>query len=141
MRWLVVLALAACGGDAAEPLFGEDYAATYMQVRSCRSSSDHDLNKIRILADPAALEAYTMRAMPFPVGATVLKEEYEFSDGNCFGTLVHWTVMKKTDATTWTFQRVGPERDVESENEARCVNCHKQCGQPPDGFDGTCAMP
>jgi len=143
MRWWF-LVLAACGGGGGdEPLFDEGYRSSYVEVRNCRSSGDHDLNKVRILADPTALNAYTTRAMPFPVGSIVLKEEYDFSDGSCAGPIIEWTVMKKLDATTWDWQRVTKDRDVAfgDEEPSRCINCHTQCGKPPDGHDGTCAIP
>jgi len=143
MRFVVLAFLAACGGDSTEPLFRADYAATYVQVRDCRSSGDHQLHKIRILADPAAVEAYTTRAAPFPVGAIVLKEEYDFGDTSCTGELLEWTVMQKLDATNWSWQRVTAQREVTflDEEPARCINCHVQCGRAPDGHDGTCALP
>ncbi len=139
MRAVAVLALlAACGGDdGPPPVFPAQYA--YSEVRACRSSSDHDLNKIRVLVDDAAKPAYTTRAVPFPEGAIVLKEEYDFADTSCTGEIVQWTVMQK-HGSGWTFQKVDPDRHVVTENEARCINCHAQCGQPPDGYDGTCAM-
>ena len=138
MRFAVLLFLAACGSDSASPLFPDGYQ--YAEVRNCRSSSDHDLNKIRVLVDPVAANSYTTRSAPFPDGSIVLKEEYDFADTTCSGALVQWTVMKKVGGT-WQWQRVDKDRNVESENEARCINCHTQCGKPPDGYDGTCAVP
>jgi hypothetical protein len=143
-RALVVCALlaasGACGTDD-EPVFPRGYAASYVEVRNCRASGDHDLHKIRVLAEPAIAAIYQARSEPFPVGAVILKEEYDFSDDTCSDELAWWSVMKKTDAG-WTFQRVAPDRSVTSENDSRCVGCHTtMCGVPPDGFDGTCAMP
>lgn len=143
MRWLAVLLVAACGGGGPEPLFRADYAASFTEVRNCRSSGDHQLHKIRILADAAAQDAYTTRSAPFPVGAIVLKEEYDFADGSCSGDILEWTVMQKIDATTWEWQRVTADREVafQSEEPQRCIQCHAQCGRAPDGHDGTCALP
>ena len=140
MRLSVVFLLAACGSDGASPLFPESYAASYVEVRNCRASADHDLHKIRIVADPIAMPIYTSRSGPFPDGAILVKEEFDFSDGNCSGEIVEWTVMKKV-AGAWQFQRVNADRGVETENEARCINCHTACGRAPDGHDGTCAVP
>jgi len=141
--WLV--ALAACGTDpVAEPELPADYAATYTEVRDCRSSADHDLRKIRILADAAALEPYMTRAMPFSTDAIVVKEEYDFADTACTGALLEWTVMKRTadvEFLGWKWQRLSAEREVATQNEDRCINCHDFCGKPPDGHDGTCALP
>lgn len=134
----------ACGGDSVEPLFRAEYAATFTEVRDCRSSSDHDLHKIRILADPAALTPYRERNAPFPVGAIVLKEEYDFADTFCDGPVIEWTVMERLDVDDnlgWSWQRVGKDRSVTSEDDSRCIGCHTDCGVGPDGYDGTCAVP
>jgi hypothetical protein len=139
------LLLAACADDPAPaPAFPADYAATFTEVRGCRPSADHDLHKIRVLADPAALDAYTTRAAPFPEGALVLKEEYDFTDDTCAGPVVEHTVMRRLAGAEnggWAWQRVAPDRTVTSVDEARCIGCHAQCGRPPDGHDGTCAVP
>jgi len=145
-RSLVVTlaALAACGTDGATPVFPADYTATYALVRACRSSSDHDLHKIRVLADPAALAPYRDRIAEFPTGAIVLKEEYDFADGDCSGPVIEWTVMEKlpiADHLGWSWQRVDAKRAVVSEDDARCISCHTACGEPPDGYAGTCAVP
>lgn len=136
---VAVLLAAACGSEGAAPLFPESYASSYVEVRSCRASADHDLHKIRILADPLALPTYMTRSGPFPDGALLVKEEYDFADGNCSDEIVEWTVMKKV-AGTWQWQRVNADRGVEAD-DARCINCHAACSRAPDGHDGTCAMP
>ncbi|MBA3464686.1 MAG: cytochrome P460 family protein [Deltaproteobacteria bacterium] len=139
---LIVL-LAACGDDAA-PLFPESYASTYTEVRNCRSSSDHELNRVRVLADPAALAPYMARTQPFPVGSIVLKAEYDFGDTSCAGAPVAWTVMKKLatpEDLGWVWQKVDAKRGVESENDPQCIQCHSDCGVAPLGYDGTCTVP
>jgi hypothetical protein len=147
---LVAAALtAACDGDpAAGPLFPDDYAATYQEVRDCRRSGGaHDVNHIRVVADPAAVGPYRDRDRPFPVGAVVLKEEYDFSDEDCSGAIVQWSVMVKLadgdapELLDWSWQRVSNLGDVLEEDAPRCVGCHEGCGVPPDGYDGTCAVP
>jgi Cytochrome P460 len=146
-RWLgLILAVAACG-DSAAPLFPADYASTYLEVRDCRPSGDHDLRSIRVLADPMARPSYLGRSAPFPAGAVVLKEEYDFGDRSCDGPVVEWTVMRRLPAGEgaqtggWAWQRVAADRSVVSEDEPRCIGCHQQCGVAPDGHDGTCAAP
>jgi len=143
MRLLpALLLLGACTDDAA-PKFPASYAATYTEVRNCRSSSDHDLHRIRVLADPAALGPYNART-PFPVGAVVLKAEYDFADVNCSGDPIEWTVMQKLASPEdlgWVWQRVAADRSVTTENDPLCITCHTSCGVAPDGFDGTCTMP
>jgi len=138
---LAVLLVTAC---TEEPRFPSDYAASYTEVRDCRTSADHDLHRIRILADPAALSPYLDRTAAFPVGAVVLKEEYDFADTDCTGDIVEWTVMQKTSGAArlgWDWQRVAADRGITTDNSSLCSNCHSQCGASPDGYDGTCAMP
>ncbi len=136
------------GGEAGpEPLFPEDYATSYVEVRDCRQSGDHDLNLVRMLADAAALGPYQGRNEPFPEGAVVLKEEYEFDDIDCEGPIKQWTVMQRLaggsgdETLGWAWQRVDSERNVATENDGRCVSCHTGCGVPPDGYEGTCSIP
>ena len=139
-----LIVLVACGQDAATPAFRADYAASYALVRDCRSSSDHDLHRIRVLADPAALAPYRDRTAGFPTGAIVLKEEFDFADSDCTGPVIEWTVMEKlatTDNLGWRWQRIDADRDVVTADEPRCINCHTNCGVTPDGYLGTCAVP
>lgn len=136
------LLAAACSDDAALPLFPEDYAATYQEVRNCRKSGDHDLNYIRVLASPDALGPYQNRDAPFPVGAVVLKEE--FADDLC-QDMVGFTVMRKEqagfapDSSDWSWQRVSADFQVTPTDENRCITCHKTC--EATGYDLTCAEP
>jgi hypothetical protein len=153
-RGLALAALiAACNGDdggdesGQEPDFPADYQTKYTEVRNCRGSGDHDLNNIRILADPAALAPYQGRAEPFPAGAIVLKEEYDFGDLDCSGAIKQWTVMRRLadgtspDTLDWAWQRVDAQRRVFDQDAMRCISCHKGCGVPEDGYEWTCAVP
>ena len=130
-----------------EPSFPADYLGSYTEVRNCRSSGDHDLHNIRILADPVALGPYNARDMPFAEGAVVLKEEYDFGDMDCAGEILQWTVMRKLapDASPgtlgWSWEQVDAQRNVVEVDLPRCISCHTGCGVEPDGFDGTCAVP
>lgn len=141
-----VVLIGSCG-PSAEPLFPEDYEATYTEVRDCRQSGDHDLHVIRVLADPVAVAAYAERSELFPEGATLVKEEYDFGDFDCTGPIVQWTVMRKLAVGSapldldWEWQTVDANRVVTEDNPERCANCHQGCGVPPDGFDGTCTVP
>lgn len=149
---LTLVFASACPADdtsdetGVEPDFPEDYESTYVEVRNCRGSGDHDLNNIRILASPTALEPYQGRVEPFPVDAIVLKEEYDFGDMTCSGPIKQWTVMRRLadkdspDTLDWAWQTVDLQRQV-NEDATRCVNCHQGCGASPEGYDGTCAMP
>lgn len=150
LRTLVVAALAACGTDASPgepPLFPENYAATYQEVRDCRHSLEHDLMRVRILASPDAVTPYTGRGQPFPTGSIILKEQYDGGDTDCTGPILSYTVMQKLEdgaspeTLGWTWQEVGEDRKIIDSPTASCVQCHRACGQAPDGFDGTCSLP
>jgi hypothetical protein len=135
---MLLVALSAC---EPEPSFPADYAKSYVQVRNCRPSAEHDSHNIRILASPSAVAPYRDRDAGFPSGAVVLKEERDFGDVDCSGPILQWTVMSLQPDAGWHWQSVSPERRVLTTNAAKCVDCHSRCGQPPDGFEGTCAVP
>lgn len=145
-------ALISCGDDGgtvdpSELKFPIDtYADTYVEVRNCRQSGGaHDVNHFRVLADPAALDPYNNRSDPFPAGAVVLKEEFDFGDTTCSGAIVQWSVMVAGEVPAaqlgWSWQRVSSLGVVLEEDAARCYGCHEGCGFPPDGYDGTCTVP
>lgn len=148
---LTAVALA-CSEDPApsgpEPLFPADYASSYVEVRDCRLSIEHDLTPIRVLADPQAAAVYQSREGDFATGAIVLKEEFDASDPTCSGPVQRWTVMVRDvigsspETLDWQWQEVlAEDRRVENENEARCITCHTRCGVPPEGFLATCTAP
>ncbi|HVJ16981.1 MAG TPA: cytochrome P460 family protein [Polyangiaceae bacterium] len=151
MRFAVVVVLAACSASDPptpedSPLFSADYAASFVEVRGCRKSADHELEFIRVLADPAALGPYTNRASAFPDGAVVLKEQYDPSDDTCSGTIEQWTVMTKNQRASerlgWDWQRVDADRRVVEANTSSCSGCHQGCtGAPSTGYDFTCTDP
>jgi len=130
-----------------DPFFAAEYLATYTEVRNCRQSGDHDLNMVRMLADPASLGPYQDRLEPFPEGAVVLKEEFEFGDLDCTGPIKQWTAMRRLASGSnpsmldWSWQRVDSARAVVELDAPRCAGCHRGCGVPPDGYEGTCAVP
>lgn len=141
----------ACGDDGGgesgpEPSFPAGYAASYSEVRDCRNSGDHELNRIRVLVDADALEAYRDRSADFPVGSVVLKEEHGFADADCTDAPVRWTVMTRLAAGSspqtldWYWQDVDAARRVTSVNDSRCIGCHTGCGVPPAGYLGTCTV-
>lgn len=145
---LTLTLLGACSSGVDEVVaFPEAYLQTYTQTRTCRSSTDHDLNKVRVLADPAALEPYMNRDNPFPVGSIVLKPEYDFTDTDCTGTPIEWTVMVKLasgsspNTLDWHWQRVTADRTVQTDNEPRCYGCHAGCSTGSGGYDYTCTAP
>lgn len=138
----IALALAAlavgCPSPEIEPVFPADYASTYTEVRTCRRSPDHDLAYIRVLSSPSAVDVYTTRTGDFPEGAVVLKEEY--ADPDCTD-LVGLAAMERI-GDDWRWQDVAPDRTVMDDGAiARCASCHAACGVPPEGYQGTCAVP
>lgn len=146
----LAVGLLACGDDGDNgdpPLFAVDYATAYEEVRNCRFSLDHDLQRIRILAAPDAVTPYRNRAAPFPTGAIVLKVEYADDDTSCAGPIAGFTVMQKLDTGSssatldWQWQKVDGKQRVMVADPMRCAQCHTSCGKPPEGFDGTCATP
>lgn len=146
----LLFVLAGCDGSgppSPEPLFPADYAATYTEVRACRTGAEHELNVIRVLASPAAMDPYTNRDQPFPEGAILVKEEYDFTDTTCEGPIHRWTVMSRlaegsSPATLdWRWQTVGAEREVLDEDEASCHGCHAGCTPEMGGYEGTCTVP
>jgi hypothetical protein len=144
----VGLTAASCSDDpdGPAPLFPSDYLSTYTQVRDCRNSSDHNLNRVRVLTGPGATAPYLGRDAEFPEGSIVLKEEHDFADSDCTGEVKRWTVMARLTTGSspgtldWYWQDVDAERKVTSENEPSCIGCHTSCGVPPDGYEGTCTV-
>lgn len=144
IAWVALL-VSGCPGDdpAIEPLFEASYTSTFREVRPCRRSGDHDLAFVKVWADPTAFEAYTTRAMPFPDGSVIVKEE--FADDACT-SLSGWTVMRREagldpEGGDWHWQSVDPDRRVSADGLVqRCRSCHMGCGVAPDGHDGTCSV-
>jgi hypothetical protein len=148
-RVLALVAVASCGGDgeSATPLITADYADSFVEVRDCRRSIDHDLQFVRIHAAPDALAPYRDREAAFPVGAVVVKEQFVDNDDDCSGEVQLYTVMRKLDAGAdpdlldWEWQELDADFDVVSDAEPlRCARCHETC-EPPEGYLGTCAAP
>lgn len=151
LRLLLLLAVvtSACADDdgGVQPVFPADYETTYTEVRDCRTSGDHDLNHIRVLADQAALGPYLDHDAPFPEGSVIIKEEYDFGDNDCTGDIKQWTVMQRlpngtsTETLDWYWQRVDASRNVLGENTPRCWGCHSLCTPDVGGYDFTCTLP
>jgi hypothetical protein len=121
-----------------EPVFPADYASSYVLVRDCRRSPDHDLAFIRVLASPDAARVYNTRTGAFPEGAVIVKEE--FADRACTN-LSQWSAMRR-ERGAWRWQEVAADRTVMEDGDIpRCASCHAACGVPPDGYMGTCTQP
>jgi len=143
----MVVGCSAPPDDAPETLLPDDYAATFTEVRNCRRSADHDLNFIRIVADAEAAPRYLARDRPFPAGSVIVKEEYDPIDDTCSLALIGWTVMVSQgpggapDTLDFEWQRLAEDKVPVDKTTGHCVSCHTDCGGPPDGYLGTCAVP
>lgn len=135
--------------DAAPPLFPDNYRDTYTMVRDCRASTSHEFHKILVWADPTATVPYLERQEPFPVGAILLKEEFDFADTACEDEVLRRTVMKRLpegegdpDHLGWLWQDLEPTGEVVSVNDSLCYACHDDCdGDPTGSYENTCAVP
>jgi hypothetical protein len=154
---LASAAAAACNGEPGPsdagsevdagpmPSFPANYGASYQERRDCRPSHEHSLRYIRVMASESALAPYAALSEdePYPVGAVLLKLEYD--DEDC-AELVEYTSLEKLEPGAnpaggdWLWQRVSTEREV-IENGApwTCINCHTVHCAPPNGYDLTCA--
>lgn len=135
------------GSEAKEAaFFPENYQQSYVEVRGCRKSGDHDLAFVRVLADEDAAGPYLDRTSEFSEASVVLKEEYDFGDATCSGELLGWTAMRRNAAATeqlgWDWQRVSSQRTVTASSTGRCQSCHAACtGSPGVGYVYTCTEP
>jgi hypothetical protein len=139
------LGLLVLGCDDAGPVprFPADFAQTYLEMRNCRHSHEHELRHIRVFASPGAQLPYKNLhlATPYPEGATLVKLEYELAGCNP-ADLVEYTVMYKGKGGEgdWFWQRVSVDRMVDEEGTLRdCINCHRVHCSPPFGYDLSCA--
>lgn len=139
LAFSTLFVLTGCPAPDASPVFPADYAASYVEVRDCRRSPEHELAYIRVLASPEAATVYTSRSGDFPEGAVVLKEEHV--DAAC-SDRVGWTAMRR-EGGGWRWQEVAPDRVVIEDGAIeRCAACHARCtGGAAGGYQETCAEP
>jgi hypothetical protein len=141
-----VLALGGCPTGDPEPLVPEDYAATFVEVRDCRLSIDHELEHVRVLAPPDVAAVYTARAGDFGDGALIVKERHAADD--CSDAPIGYAAMRRGAGYwevggDWHWQLLDADFRVDEDGRVeRCATCHAICGTGPEGgFDWTCAMP
>lgn len=148
----IAVALALTAACTSEPvvhtvdvIFPTDAPTAWRQVRDCRHSHEHDLNYVRVVANDLAYDRYLKWDAPFPVGATLLKLEYD--DAAC-SHLVRYTAMQKRekgadpDRGDWHWQATSPQRTVDDNASISfCVGCHTAHCRDDNGtgFDLTCA--
>ena len=146
--WLLALGLLSCSEAKTEPpgpapIFPADFEASWQEARSCRFSHDHDLRSIRVFADAAAYTPYLDWTAPFPMGATLVKIEYE--DADC-QVVLGLTAMQKLPVGSdppvrdWAWQKLDASRKVLSATDvpSRCIDCHEYHCREPYGWDWTC---
>ena len=132
-------------GSARRAIYPIDFEQTYLEMRDCRHSHEHELRYIRVFASPSAQKSYgaLSASEPYPVGAQIVKIEYD--DSEC-AQPVGFTAMEKLsvganpDGSDWFWQSVDADGQVRSEGAPpRCVQCHEHHCEPPFGYDLTCA--
>lgn len=132
---VVGVLLGGCPPADTPAVFPADYAASYVEVRDCRRSPDHELAFIRVLTSPGAADTYRTQTGTFAEGAVVLKEE--FADPDCTD-LEGFSVMAR-EGGAWRWQTVTAERRVLEDGALpRCIACHSACDPQ---FEQTCALP
>ncbi len=154
---LVVLMVSFAGGCDSEDtspakIYPADWRESYLEVRGCRASPDHDLEFVSLWMDPASKaqwdscvdafpEGDSTCGDPFPEGATFLKPQY--LDPACT-ELARLSIARKAsgfdDVGGWHWQEVlvtnGRERVSHDGALTRCSGCHALC----DGHDMRCYM-
>ncbi|MGE0519990.1 MAG: cytochrome P460 family protein [Candidatus Binatia bacterium] len=116
-----------------EPILPANYRETFVEVRGCRFSTEHDFRNIRVLTNPIAAEPYRRNQNPLPEGSIVVKEEFASSEGCNDADLIVWRVMRKeapgfdSEDADWHWQWIdAPSRHVQFDDKATCISCHKQ---------------
>lgn len=123
------------------PVFVDDWATAWPQVRDCRLSIEHELAYIRVHADPATAEHYQRCVTPdlpcdapFAEGAVIVKPQYR--DPACT-QLIEITAARRL-ADGWRWQVVEADGAVRSDGDLQtCVRCHSACDP---AFDLMCVM-
>jgi hypothetical protein len=144
----LVVAIAGCPETPDdEAPFPRDYERVWDEARApCVLSHDHELRHVRVFANDLAFGPYTLANAAYPVGAILLKAEY--NDDACT-ELLSYVVMEKlpagstpSDEHDWTWRRFDPERREIVDARmipATCITCHEvHCEAPPYGWDYTC---
>jgi hypothetical protein len=136
-------AVSACSDDGGtepppgvDPFFPADYLNSYVLVRDCRFSVEHDGVYVTVHADPASADDYVDGNYPFEEGTILVKTL--FHDENC-SDLAGYAVMKKGPAGTapssgdWLWQDVGATRSVAASGVLQaCISCHSVCTEGRD---------
>jgi hypothetical protein len=133
---------------SAQPLFAADFEQTFVEVRGCRPSIEHDLEYVRLLVHPDAVDTYRRCVVPsspcspsdgFTDGALLVKAQY--LNPQCTD-LLRWTAVQKDSSSStgggWRWQEVSADRQVTQDGApSACTSCHAKC---EDAFDLRCVM-
>jgi hypothetical protein len=146
---------AGCGEPEPQPLFDlDEVEREFVEVVDCRHSHEHDLRHVRVFADPAAAEIFERCVLSglggrcdvsrFDTGALFVKYEYDLP-GCDPRELTSYTASLRLDdgdfpeGRDWHWQRLTPAMDVAEDGApARCIQCHVNHCDPPDGLDLRC---
>jgi hypothetical protein len=145
---LAAVGLFGCPTPTVEPPFPADFETTWTEAReSCTLSHDHELTYIRVFADDAAVDPYTYQVEPYPVGARLLKVEYD--DEDCTD-IVDYVMMERLENGAapadldWRWLRYDADRRLVTDRRfepERCIDCHTcHCGMLPYGWELTCSI-
>jgi hypothetical protein len=130
-----------CGGTdapAVTSLVPADYAATFVQVRDCRTTIEHafstpdggpTVTNIRVLINPESAAAYLANAPTLPANTVVIKEESNAAD--CSNVISRSVNVKQEgyDPTNdnWHWQRVLASNNavLMDGRVPFCISCHQ----------------
>jgi hypothetical protein len=143
------------GPSGPEPVFTlEEVERDFVEVVRCRQSHEHELHHVRVLADPDAAEIFERCVLSglggrcdvdrFDTGAVFVKYEYDWADCDPSDFVGYTASLRLEDGDypegrDWHWQRLTPALDVvEDGAPARCIQCHINHCDPPDGLDMRC---
>jgi hypothetical protein len=148
----------ACGDD--ELVFDlAEVERSFEEVVECRWSHEHELNHVRVLADPTSAAIFRAcvltgeaenciidgeRVTGFPVGSLFVK--YEYDDFGCEDDdfMGYTASLRLADGSfpagrDWQWQRVSPRMALlEDGAPTRCIGCHIDHCEAPYGLDLRC---
>jgi hypothetical protein len=151
--------LASCNGRDDLVFDVQEVERSFEEVVSCRWSHEHELNHVRVFADPRSAEIFracvltgeaencVMDGEPvagFPVGSLFVK--YEYDDFGCEDDdfMGYTASLRLEDGSfpegrDWQWQRVSPSMSlVEDGAPPRCLGCHIDHCEAPFGLDLRC---
>ena len=163
MRAGVIAALAllasGCGGEDELVFDLDEVERTFEEVVPCRWSHEHELNHVRVVADPAAADIFRECVLTglgddceidgapvggFPVGSIFVK--YEYDDFGCEDSdfLGYTASLRLEDGSfpegwDWQWQQVGPDLELLDDGAPPvCLGCHINHCESPYGLDLRC---